>query len=71
MAYAKGYHQCPAPKCSAQIPNRIFACGPHWRQLSPGTRKDIYETAALPVLHPDRREVFRRAEGEWERLSHP
>lgn len=67
--YTAGSHQCPAPGCSERISNRIFACRPHWGMLFRKTQRDIYDTAALPVIHPDRLEVIRRAAREWERAG--
>lgn len=62
-------HECPAPECGARISMSLFACRSHWYALSPATRSEIWATVSLPVIHPDRLAVIRRAAREWERQA--
>ena len=58
-------HRCPAGTCTAQVPNRLLACPPHWGQLSRRAKQAIRSTASLPLLHRDRRAALRAARDEW------
>lgn len=35
-------HLCPHPQCARQVPNHMFACGPHWYALNRGIRNRIW-----------------------------
>lgn len=37
-------HDCPGPGCQRQVPYTMLACGRHWRQVTPGTQREVYAT---------------------------
>lgn len=61
----RNHHRCPAPNCLTVVPDRLFACTPHWHALSEPVRSAIYATAKLIILHPDRRAAIEAAREEW------
>mgnify|MGYP001558272724 CR=1 FL=1 len=34
-------HLCHARGCTTRIPPRLFMCGPHWRKVPAGLRREI------------------------------
>jgi hypothetical protein len=58
-------HRCPKRDCTVEVPNRDFACTPHWFRLSRPVRSRIYATARLPLTHPERRAAIDAAREEW------
>ena len=35
-------HRCPADGCVVDVPFERLACAPHWRLVSPGTKREVY-----------------------------
>lgn len=60
-----GHHACPRKGCSAQVPDARYACGQHWAELSPETKREITRTRRRHVLDPERRAAFRMADADW------
>jgi hypothetical protein len=65
MSLPREQHRCPRRGCTKVVPNAIFACPEHWAELPSAIKKEIYRTAHLMILHPDRRAVFLAADRAW------
>lgn len=35
-------HRCPADGCTVDVPFHMLACAPHWRLVSPETKRRVY-----------------------------
>lgn len=35
-------HRCPGPDCTAQVPDRMLACMPHWMQVPRPIQRAVY-----------------------------
>jgi hypothetical protein len=47
------------------VPNSRLACLEHWLILPLDVQKHVWDTARLPILHPDRRAALAAARQAW------
>jgi hypothetical protein len=58
-------HKCPKTGCPVSVSNRLFACGPHWAELTQEVKAEIYRTVRLPLLNPVRLAAIQAAREDW------
>jgi hypothetical protein len=35
-------HDCPGPRCTRRVPDRLLMCGPHWRLVPADLQRAVY-----------------------------
>lgn len=63
-------HTCPRWPCPARVPEVRFACPKHWAELPADIQREIYRTASLSLLRPERRTAIAAARDYWRESEH-